>query len=1452
MLAVSFCVVPTILAAENVDVTRTKFNSLPSTLFYFVDSSVILTFNQHDGIVWRSEDDGKHWNKIDDFKEMVIDIMPHPFDNEKAAVFSSGKTHWVTSNRGKSWEIFQAPLPVSFQQSRMTFNAKNTKYVLYMGIHCEELLLERICFHKTYYTKDWFESDMKLLRENTYGCVFARGSEHFSAASDSTVLCIVEGKNMNAENRILVVTEDFSTFDEPALNGYNKVRGLAGLASVSKFLVAAVRPLGTDHMSLFVSVDAVHWEQAQFPHDQGGFKEDAYTILESTPYSIQVDVKSMKDVGSLFTSNSDGVNFSRNLNDTNRDRGGLVDFEQVKGIEGIILSNVVINANDVQRGLKKQIKSQISFDDGKMGTWKSLKAGKETLHLHSVSELANGGRVHSTSAPGILLGIGNIGDSLGNYFSGDMYISDDAGLSWNMTLPQPHKYAVGGSGSLIVAIVDDKIGHSGKIVFSKDHGQNWQEASLGVDINARVLITTPDATGLNFLIAGTTKDHEIYYINVDFNNVFQRECKLNKEDPTKSDYEMWYARYDDDGKPDCLMGRKQFFYRRKKDADCKPSADKLYKEPDPEIEVCECQEQDFECDFNFIRGADMKCVPAPNAKLPIPPGECKNPKDKYKSPAGYRKIPGNSCKGGLKKDEETVERDCSQAISTPSTGKIVSVPNKFSGTSPTRYFYLDTPELTIMPKETIFMMTDKQEIHVSHNHGKTWARILEDVKPLDIYLHPYHYDTVYFVSLSLELYYTKDRGISGHYTKIKVPSLPNQQGLPYLEFHPTKPGWLIWHGQKDCTSVFNCHTSSYYTTTAGDEWHALKAYSGACKWFRGEHKATNHKLIFCEHEPKEGEFSTNGMQLLSSTNFFVDETVHFERIKGYATMQEFIVVASIEEDNYLKASASVDGRTFADAHFPYGFDVPHQTAYTVLDSDTHSVFLHVTVNSQRGFEHGRLLKSNSNGTDYVVSLECVNRNEEGYVDFEKIHSLEGVILANRVVNPDTGELKKLRTMISHNDGGEWRFITPPKVDSEGNPYPCEHKTDECTLNLHHFTERADARHTFASGSAVGLMMGVGNVGVSLTSFSKGNTFLTTDGGVTWKEVRKGQYFWEYGDQGSIIVIVDRARATDTVIYTLDEGASWQEYKFGERMVVTDISTVPADNSRRFLLWGKRDDDTDSFHTVYLDFEGITNQQCILNKENPSASDFLLWSPWGKSIEGHDLCLFGHERKYYRKIPSHRCYVGTKLNHSDTEIIRNCTCVAQDYECDFNYYRASDNTCQKVDGLETPDHSAQCEVPGTIEYWLPTGYRRLPMTTCQGGNQLDQRESRPCPGKEEEYFKKHRGLGAFGIFFVIVLSIAGAAGVGYYVWAVMGGRFGAIRLGEENENALVHYPIIVISAIIALAMAIPSILSALGRWAGGKFTRTRRYTTTSSLARGDYSVVMNDSNTLLGSSDEDDV
>ncbi|KAI9847205.1 MAG: vacuolar protein sorting/targeting protein PEP1 [Sclerophora amabilis] len=1463
------------------DIAKTTFDNEPSDPFYFEDSDVLLIHDAHARTVYRSSDAGKSWKPIDDSTEgHVRGIFLHPFDNKTAFALATAQRHWYTNDQGKTWHEFKTVAVPSPWRMPLSFHAGNKKKIIFEGQACKGLFE---CDEVTLYTNDGFKTDPKLLRSGTRGCNYARSTELFTTGDEkldaNRIICISRGRfSPFPKDFTMVISDDY--FDnevEPNLVPGRTVKGLVNMAVVKKYLVAAVKADRTDEMALFVTLDTKVWHRAEFGSDHR-VEEDAYTILESTKYSMQLDVQNGRPssgLGSLFTSNSNGTYFQLNIEHTNRNIKGLVDFEKVTGVQGIVLINTVKNWKEVEstNAHEKEIVTQISFDDGRK--FHGLKTGKKDLHLHSITGFHNVGRVFSSPAPGILLGVGNTGEHIKSYDKGDLYVSDDAGLSWRKALDDAHIYEFGDQGSILVAMNDEE--ETSKIKYSINHGHDWEEADLGEKVKAGYLTTTPDSTSLKFTLVATKRkgDAQKYYVfSLDFEGLHEGQCG-------EKDFETWHARLDEDGEPMCIMGQEQSYRRRKVDAHC--FINEEFKDPQPKFEPCPCTDEDFECDYNFVE-KDGQCTPA--GPTVVPDGECKDAKDSFLGSSGYQLIAGNQCdrKDAVNKDKK-VERSCKDLMKPPLSGKPVATIKEFDANRIEGYFYLESTSSSRDSDETVLMRLDQGEgsqgqVFRSLDHGKNWEEILKDEEILAIYPHSYFNDAVFFITNTKTVYYSLDHGKK--IQKFEAPLPPNTENLQILQFHPNQKDWLIWTGDDGCDkSKTDCHAVAWVSEDRGESWKILLRVVRKCQFVTeaGREQTERHpsnerskKLIYCEQY--QGENPDNPLQLKVSDNFFEEDTEPvFKDIVDFATMSEFIIVATKDnEKKSLVVEASIDGNTFANARFPPNFDVPHQSAYTVLDSSTHSVFLHVTVNALAEYEYGSIVKSNSNGTSYVMSLEGVNRDRRGYVDFEKMQGLEGVAIVNRVHNTDeakVGKTKNIKTMITHNDGAEWEYLDPPAKDAEDKDWGCSTSSKSCSLHLHGYTERRDPRDTFSSPSAIGMMMGVGNVGELLGTYNEGDTFLTRDGGITWKSVKKGQYQWEYGDQGSIIVIVAESTEanlapTNIVLYSVDEGETWNEYRFSEEeMYIEKITTVPSDVSRNFLLWGTKKKSKGRLVTINLDFSGLTDRLCDLNEEDPTEGDFYLWEP--KHPAQKDNCLFGHVAQYHRKKIDSDCYTGPELERIHS-IKRNCPCTRQDFECDYNYQLQNDRSCGLVPGLDPADHSKQCSKdPDAIQYYEPTGYRRIPLSTCEGGRELAYLEdkAKPCPGHDDDFRKTHRGVSGLGLLFAIVLPFAAAAGVGYWVWRNWDGKFGRIRLGEQGgvatfdaESPWVRYPIAAVAVTAAVVIALPDTLGRLWRIVKGRFggVPERRYTTRSSFARDgpDYAVVDEDEGELLGDESDEEV
>lgn len=69
-------------------------------------------------------------------------------------------------------------------------------------------------------------------------------------------------------------------------------------------------------------------------------------------------------------------------------------------------------------------------------------------------------------------------------------------------------------------------------------------------------------------------------------------------------------------------------------------------------------------------------------------------------------------------------------------------------------------------------------------------------------------------------------------------------------------------------------------------------------------------------------------------------------------------------------------------------------------------------------------------------------------------------------------------------------------------------------------------------------MGVGSIGSRLLPYDESDTFLSTDNGLNWKMVEDGAMKYEFGDKGSLLVMVDDEDATDEMRYSFDFGKTW--------------------------------------------------------------------------------------------------------------------------------------------------------------------------------------------------------------------------------------------------------------------------------------------------------------------------
>ncbi|KAL2079459.1 hypothetical protein ACEWY4_025203 [Coilia grayii] len=273
------------------------------------------------------------------------------------------------------------------------------------------------------------------------------------------------------------------------------------------------------------------------------------------------------------------------------------------------------------------------------------------LHLRWADNPYVSGTVHTKdSAPGLIMGAGNIGSHLVEYKE-EMYITSDCGKTWTQVFEEEHHILYLDHGGVIVAIKDTSIPL--KILkFSIDEGRTWSihnftSTSVFVD---GVLSEPGDETLVMTVFGHISYRSDWELVKVDFRQSFPRQC-------TEADYDSW--KLTDQQGEKCIMGQERTFRKRKDTSFCikgKSYTSALTSKP------CQCTEKDFNCDYGFERAQNLKaegdrCFADFWHDPDAPPDDC-HIGHTYESSTGYRKVISNVCEGGVNKQQSAKQHNC--------------------------------------------------------------------------------------------------------------------------------------------------------------------------------------------------------------------------------------------------------------------------------------------------------------------------------------------------------------------------------------------------------------------------------------------------------------------------------------------------------------------------------------------------------------------------------------------------------------------------------------------------------------------------------------------------------------------------------------------------------------------------------------------------------------------------
>ena len=359
--------------------------------------------------------------------------------------------------------------------------------------------------------------------------------------------------------------------------------------------------------------------------------------------------------------------------------------------------------------------------------------------------------------------------------------------------------------------------------------------------------------------------------------------------------------------------------------------------------------------------------------------------------------------------------------------------------------------------------------------------------------------------------------------------------------------------------------------------------------------------------------------------------------------------------------------SFRKAQFPFR-DELKENEYTILDTSSGAAFVAV---NHGGYNSvwDNLYLSNSLGNMYGISLDYIMRGPFGIPDFAKFNGLEGIYITNSMKQSEiNSQTPLISTSITFDNGGWWVPLTPPDRDSNNQPIICSGA--QCRLNLHYVSSwfQNSFGPFYSTANAIGLILATGNVGEYLSNEAANvNTYFSRDAGLTWFEIKKGKKFrlqflfhlplfltqigssiYEIGDHGSLIVIADNINPTDSIIYSVDQGLTWNTLTvFKQKYNVINI-IIHSDIQFKFIVIAL--DNEMNTQVVTLDLSNIHLRQC-------NSDDYEEWTPNDGRID--EKCVLGRTMVYVRRKRDAQCY-----NPNETEHLKsttNCVCEKEDWE-----------------------------------------------------------------------------------------------------------------------------------------------------------------------------------------------
>jgi len=680
----------------------------------------------------------------------------------------------------------------------------------------------------------------------------------------------------------------------------------------------------------------------------------------------------------------------------------------------------------------------------------------------------------------------------------------------------------------------------------------------------------------------------------------------------------------------------------------------------------------------------------------------------------------------------------------------------------------------------LLAQTQLGNLFLSKNGGKDWTPIgsppLPPGKISPLASHPRDRDVFMFQLPSLHTF------ISHDCLNEFMPCQGESQSVWDIQWNQFDENLGLGRSRPSCLPEdIDCVEANqlFLTTNRGKTWVLVKSFVYSYRWAKidanSEHQIMS--ILFTKQDdelkPQPAHIGNQriGASLFLTENFFKTSHKWLNNCFSF-TLTKCCLFAEHTDDELQSKVLMTEMLSKKPIWFPVNVrsEKSHSTAYysvqPLVNMNNFYTFLSGTRQTRIKTTAVDLLTARSSNADFKVSIpHIVYDYSEKTIAFQEIPILQGnFYVANSYdmavveINYSLKKQKRLKlanfiqTKITFNRGTTWSKIIAPLHDMDGKPFECILEMP-CTLHLH-IGSSSQYPSLYSHHSAPGIILAIGNVGPYLSHKREElSTFLSSDAGLTWRQIHKEVCVYEFGNKGGIILLAKHQRKTKQAVYSYDNGRSWKTLDFmfkSEGIYVTNIALEPTKNSLEFLIIGRdkyASKPGSKGYTVSVDFSKYHLENCKGFEEAGSeSSDYEKFVP---HTYKHSRCFMGRTGYFIRKKPERKC-VSPDFNQSFVEE-NKCLCTHDDWECDAGFLRnTTTNECTITPELEKSD-SRKPPNNCTNYYTISQGYRKILNNHCEGGLEYNLLVI-TCPGHSDLFRLFETLIGRTVIWTLIIIGV----------------------------------------------------------------------------------------------------